>query len=63
MEGIETVDAILSTLYPGADFEQKMKLREERAKIDIKQLKMDRLESVCEPLTPISLIMDYTQKI
>lgn len=62
MEGIETVDAILSTVYPGSDFDRKMKQREERAKIDIKQIKMDRLESVFEPLSPVSLMIDFTKK-
>ncbi|MGV3612690.1 MAG: hypothetical protein ACO1N0_17150 [Fluviicola sp.] len=63
MEGIETVDAILSMVYPGSDFDRKMKQREERAKIDIKQIKMDRLESVFVPLFPVSLMIDHSQKI
>lgn len=62
MEGIETVDAILATVYPGSDFDRKMKQREERTKIDIKKLKMDRLESVFEPLSPVSLIIDHAKK-
>ncbi|WP_341899736.1 hypothetical protein [Fluviicola taffensis] len=63
MEGIETVDAILSKVYPKADFEKKDKEREERAKIDIKKLKMDRLEKLLVASAPISLIIDSKKKL
>lgn len=63
MEGIETADAILSQVFPGADLDQKMKRREKQARITIQKLKMNRLECVHEPLSPLSLIIDYSQKI
>lgn len=63
MEGIETADAILSKVFPGADLGQKMKRREKQARITIQRLKMDRLECLYEPLSPISLMIDYSQKI
>ena len=63
MEGIETVDAILSKVFPGEELEQKFKKMDNQAKINIKRLKMDRLECLHEPLSPISLIIDYSKKI
>lgn len=63
MEGIETVDAILSKFYPKADFEKKDNKREERAKIDIKRLKMDRLEKLSVSSAPISLMIDSKKKL
>lgn len=63
MEGIETADAILSKNFPGVDLDQKRKQREERARITIQKLKMDRLECLYEPTSPISLMIDYSQKL
>ncbi|TSJ46719.1 hypothetical protein [Fluviicola chungangensis] len=63
MEGINTADALLSKNFPVADLDQKMKKKEERARIAIQKLKMDRLECLNEPLSPISLIIDYSKKI
>lgn len=63
MEGIETADAILAKKFPGADLDQKRKQREGRARITIQKLKMDRLECLHEPLSPISLMIDYSQKL
>lgn len=63
MEGIETADAILAKIFPGEDLEQTMKRRKEQARITIQKLKMDRLECLHEPLSPISLMIDYSQKL
>lgn len=63
MEGIETADAILSKIFPGADLEQKMNKTEEPARITIQKLKMDRLECLYEPMSPISLMIDYSKKL
>lgn len=63
MEGIETVDAILSKFYPKADFEKKDNKIEESVKIDIKRLKMDRLEKLLVFSAPISLIIDSKKKL
>lgn len=63
MEGIDTVDAILSKIYLKADFEKKDKEKEERAKIDIRKLKINRLEKLILPTSPISLMIDHTKKI
>lgn len=63
MEGIETVDAILSRIYPRIDFEQKDKRKESNAKIDIKKLKMDHLEKLLVPTLPISLMIDHKKKL
>lgn len=63
MEGIETADAILSKKFPGVDLDQKIKQRKERARITIQKLKMDRLESLYEPVSPISLMIDYSKKL
>ena len=63
MEGIETADAILSKIFPGGDLDQKMKKREERTRITIQRFKLDCLECLYEPVSPISLIIDYSQKI
>lgn len=63
MEGIETADAILSKHFPAADLDQKLKQRKERTRITIQKLKMDRLECLHEPMSPISLMIDYSQKI
>ncbi|MNU93367.1 hypothetical protein D3C71_833090 [compost metagenome] len=63
MEGIETADAILSQIYPKVDFEKKDREKEERARIDIKKLKMDRLEKVFVPVSPISLMINHTEKL
>jgi hypothetical protein len=63
MEGIETADAILSKVFPKSDFEKKDREREERVKIDIKKLKMDHLEKLLVPVSPVSLMIDDTRKI
>ncbi|MNJ83698.1 hypothetical protein D3C87_11200 [compost metagenome] len=63
MEGIETADAILSQVYPKAHFEIKDQAKEARARIDIKKLKMDRLEQVFVPASPISLMINHTEKL
>nr|WP_294860146.1 hypothetical protein [uncultured Fluviicola sp.] len=63
MEGIKTADAILSKNFPGVDLDKKRKQREERTSITIQKLKMDRLECLYEPMSPISLMIDYSQKI
>lgn len=63
MEGIETADAILAKKFPGADLDQKMKAREARAKTNIKKLKMDSLENLHEPMQPVSLMIDHSQKL
>lgn len=63
MEGIETVDAILAQVYPKVDFESKDKVREESVRIDIRKLKMDRLEQVFVPVSPISLIINHAEKL
>lgn len=62
MEGIETADAILSQVYPKAHFEKKDQVKEESARIDIRKLKMDRLEQVFVPVSPISLIVNHAEK-
>lgn len=63
MEGIETADAILSKSFPGADLDQKIRKKENQAMITIQRLKMDRLECLHEPLAPVSLMIDYSQKL
>nr|WP_294861142.1 hypothetical protein [uncultured Fluviicola sp.] len=63
MEGIETIDAVLSKVYPKKDFEKKDKEKEERTKIDIKKMKMDRLEKLLVPTSPISLMINHSKKI
>lgn len=63
MEGIETADAILAKKFPGSDLDKKRMQREERARISVQKLKMDRLECLHEPLLPISLMIDYSQKL
>jgi hypothetical protein len=63
MEGIETVDAILSKVFPGSELDQKMKRREKQASITIRKLKMDRLECLHEPMLPLSLMIDYSKKL
>lgn len=62
MEGIETADAILSQIYPKVHFEKKDRVKEERVCIDIRKLKMDRLEQVFVPVSPISLIINHMEK-
>ena len=63
MEGIETADAILAKKFPGSDLDQKRKQREERVRIAIQKLNMDRLDFLYEPMQPVSLMIDYSQKI
>lgn len=63
MEGIETVDAILSRNFPRIDFERKDKEKESRAKIDIKKLKIVHLEKLLVPTLPISLMIDHKKKL
>jgi hypothetical protein len=62
MEGIGTADALLSQVYPRAAFEKKDREREERARIDIRRLKMDRLEKLMLPATPVSLMLNHAKK-
>lgn len=62
MEGIETADAILSQIYPKTDFEMKDKAKEECVRIEIRKLKMDRLEQVFVPVSPVSLMINHAEK-
>lgn len=62
MEGIETVDAILSQIYPKAHFEAKDQAKAGSARMEIQKLKMDRLEQVFVPVSPISLIINHIEK-
>lgn len=61
MEGIGTADAILSQVYPQSDFAEKDRLKQERVYIAIRQFKMDRLEKLHLPLSPVSLMIDHTK--
>ena len=63
MEGIETADAILSQVYPKSDFEEKDRTKEKQVKIAINQFKMDRLEKLHLPLSPISLMIDAAKRL
>lgn len=63
MEGINTTDAILSRNYPKAHFEQKDKVREKQAAIGITRLKMDRVKELLVPVQPISLMINYAEKL
>ncbi len=63
MEGIETVDAILSQVFPKSDFEKKDKAKEQRAKVEIRQLRLDKVEELLVPVQPISLMINYSQKL
>ncbi len=63
MEGIGTADAILSQVYPKSNFEEKDRAKEKQVIIAITQFKMDRLEKLHLPLSPISLIIDATKKL
>ncbi|MNK00442.1 hypothetical protein D3C87_182270 [compost metagenome] len=63
MEGIETVDAILSQEYPKTTFEAKDKVKAERTYIAIRKFKINRLEQVLVPVSPVSLIICPTEKL
>lgn len=63
MEGIETADAILSRVYLKVHFEEKDQAKEKKVCIDIRKLKMDRLEQVFLPVSPVSLIINHEKKL
>lgn len=63
MEGIETADALLSQVYPKADFTAKDRAKKDRANIAIERLKMDRLENLLVPTQPVSLLVNPTKKL
>jgi hypothetical protein len=63
MEGIETADAILSNVYPKSDFEKKDKIKKGQVKIDIRRLRMDKVEELLIPAHPISLMINYSKKL
>lgn len=62
-EGIETADAILSQVFPKADFEKKDKAKQDRANVEISRLKMDKMEELFVPCQPISLMIHYAKKL
>ena len=63
MEGIETADAILSKVYPKSDFEKKDQVKEGQRKLEIRRLRMDRLEELLVPVHPISLMINHAKKL
>ena len=63
MEGIRTADALLAKTSPKEDFAKKDAAREARATVDIARIKMDRVEELFIPIHPVSLIVNFSDKI
>jgi hypothetical protein len=63
MEGIGTADALLAQISPKGDFEKKDSAKEARVKVEIARLKIDRIEELFVPIQPVSLIVNYSEKI